>query len=71
MHKLFLALNIIFNEYIFYHVNMQATLLRSYVLPGCVMGGVWFQLRTREKCCESQERVTVQEKRCISARVHV
>ena len=27
------------------------------MLPGCVMGGVLFHLRTREKRCESEERI--------------
>lgn len=40
------------------------------MLPGCVMGGVGFQLRIREKCCESEERVNYARKQCVCARAH-
>lgn len=46
----------------FYCVNTQATLFRSSMLPGCVMGGVWFQLRSKEKRCESEEGVNYARK---------
>lgn len=41
----------------FHRVSTQETLFRSGMLPGCVMGGVLFHLRTREKRCESEERI--------------
>lgn len=52
-------------------VSTRAPLFRSCVLPGCAMGGIWFQLPTGEKCCESEKRVCVSMRVCNCVHVSV